>query len=163
VRVSFHGQKELEEALRQLPKELTAKAGGPVKLALKAAAQPVLEAQLARAMVHSDTGDLMKSLKVRRHPNPLYLNELFGVGVHRMGKRPADGKRTGLPWYADIVEYGGRGKTGPLKCFIRQSMEKNRAKSEKIYSTKLAVGIERIARKVGNENARKVASQIKTR
>ena len=163
MRVTFHGQKELEEALRQLPKELTGKAGGPVKLALKAAAQPVLESAQAQAMIHSDTGNLLASLKAMRHPNPRYLNELFGVGVHRMGKRPARGapQDTGLPWYADIVEYGGRGKTGPLKGFMRQSMEKNRSKSEKIYSTKLAAGIERIAKKVGNENARKVAARVK--
>jgi len=159
MRVTFHGQKELEEALRQLPKELSGRAGGPVKLALKDAAQPVFEDQLAQAAIHADTGDLMASLKVMRHPNPR-ITELFGVGVSRMGKRPGKGQpqRTGLPWYADIVEYGGRGKTGPLKGMIRQSMEKNRTKSEKIYTTRLAVGIEKIARKIGNENARKVAA-----
>ena len=63
MRMTFHGQKELEEALRQLPKELTGKAGGPVKLALKAAAQPILEAQQMQAMIHSDTGDLLEDLE----------------------------------------------------------------------------------------------------
>ena len=157
------GLKELEWALKELPKELTGKAGGPVKLALKAAAQPVLETAQGKAMVHSKTGTLMGALKVQRHPRPKYLNEIYGVGVDP-GKRPEKGapQDTGKPWYAMIVEYGGRGKSGPLKGFMRQSLEVNREKSTKIYATKLATGIERIARKVGNENARRVAAKVRS-
>ena len=163
LETKIEGLKELEQALKELPAHLVSHAGGPVKLALKAAAQPVLESQQAKAMIHSKTGNLMDSLRVMRHPNPKYLNELFGVGVRRLGKRPAKGapQDTGLPWYADIVEYGGRGKTGPLKGFIRESLEKNRKKSALIYRKHLATSIERIARKVGNENARKVAAKVK--
>ena len=156
------GLKELEKALRDLGVAAGQK-GGPVKNALRAAAQPVLDAAQMSAAKHSDTGTLLESLKVIRHPNPKFLNEIQGVGVHNMGKRPPKGadQNTGKPWYAQIVEYGGRGKSGPLKGFLRSALETNRAKSTQIYRTRLAVGIERIAKKVGNKNAAAVAAKVK--
>ncbi len=154
------GGKELLIALEALGKEAGQK-GGPVKNALRAAAKPVLDAQLMEAAKHVDTGDLFASLKILRHPNPLHLNEIMGVGVHSMGKRPEKGQdqNTGKPWYAQIIEYGGRGGNHPLKGFMRRSLENNRDKSVKIYTVKLAAGIKKIARKIARENATAVNSK----
>ena len=162
LKVEVTGLKELDKALKDLGIQAGQK-GGPVKNALRAAAQPVLDSAQMDAAKHSDTGTLLESLKIIRHPNPKFLNEIQGVGVHRMGKRPGKGQDqdTGLPWYANIVEYGGRGKSGPLKGFLRSALETNRQKSTLIYRKRLAVGIERIAKKVGNKNAAAVASKIK--
>jgi hypothetical protein len=162
LKIDVVGLKELEKALKDLGVEAGQK-GGPVKNALRAAAQPVLDSAQMDAAKHSVTGALLESLKVIRHPDPKYLNEIQGVGVHRMGKRPPKGKdqKTGLPWYAQIVEYGGRGKSGPLKGFLRKALETNRQKSTLIYRKRLAVGIERIAKKVGNKNAAAVAAKVK--
>jgi hypothetical protein len=162
IQTDVIGLKELEKALKDLGIAAGQK-GGPVKNALRAAAQPVLASAQMDAAKHFQTGVLLESLKVMRHPNPRYLNEIQGVGVHNMGRRPPKGEdqNTGKPWYAEIVEYGGRGKTGPLKGFLRRALETNRDTSTKIYRTRLAVGIERIAKKVGNKNAAAVASKIK--
>ena len=113
LQTAITGGKELEQALRELG-EAAGQKGGPVKLALKHAAGPVLEAMQMKVMKHTDTGTLLESLAIKRHPNPKYLNEIFGVGVHSMGERPVKGQKqdTGKPWYAWIVEYGGRGTTG---------------------------------------------------
>jgi hypothetical protein len=162
LKIDVVGLKELEKALKDLGIAAGQK-GGPVKNALRAAAQPVLDSAQMAAAKHTDTGTLLASLKVMRHPNPKYLNEIQGVGVHSMGKRPPKGadQDTGKPWYTDIVEYGGRGKSGPLKGFLRKALETNRQKSTLIYRKRLAVGIERIAKKVGNKNAAAVAAKIK--
>ena len=154
------GGKELEKALRELG-EAAGQKGGPVKLALKHAAIPVLDTMQMKVAKHTKTGTLLESLKIMRHPNPKYLNEIFGVGVHNMGQRPRKGENqdTGKPWYAWIVEYGGRGSSGPLKGFARGSLEENRQESTTIYTVDLAKGINKLARKIGNKNAQVVLAK----
>ncbi len=58
----FVGGKDLLIALEALGKEAGQK-GGPVKNALRAAAQPVLETAQMEAMKHSKTGVLFGSLR----------------------------------------------------------------------------------------------------
>ncbi len=161
VNVEIIGGRELLKALKELGAAASQR-GGPVKSALRKASLPILDSAQMSAAKHTDTGDLLASLKILRHPNPINLNEIYGVGVHSMGKRPERGKdqRTGKPWYAALVEYGGRGKSGPLKGFLRAAMESNRAKSNAIFRRELGAGIEKIAKKVGNENARKVGAKV---
>ncbi len=151
--VEIIGQRELLKALKDLGAAVSQR-GGPVKSALRKAGLPILEAAKSSAAQHVKTGDLLKSLAIKRHPNPRHLNEIYGVGVHNMGKRLEKGK----PWYAQIVEYGGRGKTHPLKGFLRTAMETNRDKAVAIFRKELGLGIEKEAKKVGNENARKVGA-----
>jgi hypothetical protein len=156
------GGKELEKALRDLGAAVGQK-GGPVKLALKAAAVPVLDEMQMGAAKHFVTGVLYESLSSKRHPNPLHLNEIYGVGVHTPGKKPPKGEdqNTGKAWYAQVVEYGGWHKAGPLKGFMRRALENNRKESTDIYSKRLAIGINRIAKKEGNKNAQAVAAKVR--
>ena len=162
LKTEIIGGKELERALRELG-EAAGQKGGPVKLALKHAAVPVLDAMQMKVAKHTDTGTLLNSLAIRRHPNPRYLNEIFGVGVHSMGKRPLKGadQDTGKPWYAWIVEYGGWHSSGPLKGFARGSLEETRAQSTAIYAKDLGAGINKLAKKIGNKNAQVVNAKVK--
>ena len=164
LKTEIIGGKELERALRELGTAAGQK-GGPVKLALKHAAVPVLDAMQMRVAKHTDTGTLLDSLAIRRHPNPRYLNEIFGVGVHSMGKRPLKGenKDTGKPWYAWIVEYGGWHDSHPLKGFARGSLESTRAEATAIYATDLGKGINKLAKKIGNKNAQVVNAKVRSR
>jgi hypothetical protein len=162
LKTEIIGGKELERALRELG-EAAGQKGGPVKLALKHAAEPTLAAMKARVARHSETRVLLNSLESKRHPNPKYLNEIYGVGVHKPGKRPPKGQgpRTTTPWYAWVVEYGGWHKSHPLKGFARGSLETTRAQATAIYASDLGKGINKLAKKIGNKNAQVIAAKVK--
>jgi hypothetical protein len=162
LKTEIIGGKELERALRELG-EVAGQKGGPVKLALKHAAVPVLDAMQMRVAKHTETGDLLNALTIRRHPNPKYLNEIFGVGVHDPGKKPPKGEkqRTGKPWYAQVVEYGGWHSSGPLKGFARGSLESTRVQATAIYARDLGKGINKLAKKIGNKNAQVVDAKVR--
>jgi len=144
----IHGGKELDEVLRQLPAELVSRSGGPVKLSLKKAAQPVYDDAVLK--VPTKTGRLRNAIqKPQRHPRPKHLVEIYGVGVN-LGKDRDDPSGA---WYARIVEFN--------TSFLRTAMEKNRKKSTNIYATEMGTRIERIGKKIGNENARKVGAKVR--
>ena len=160
------GLQELEKALKQLRHELAGrKEENIVANALrKSAKETILAPMQARARAHARTGRLDRALSVKRHPKPSGWTELFGVGVHKMGKRPVKGQPdTGeLPWYAAIVEYGGKGKNGPLKGFMRNAAESNAQRYVEVFREDAAKRIERAAKKIGSENLRQVASKIRS-
>lgn len=164
IQTKVHGLRELDEALRELRKEVGEGDKNIVKSALMNAALPVWRAQQAEAAAHQDTGDLLRALKRRAHPNPRHLSELVGVGVHDMGKRPprGSGARTGKPWYAQVVEFGGWGKQHPLKGFIRRSLEANREEALSNFRKTGGRLIEQSAKKIGNKNLQKVGARIKS-
>ena len=145
--VNVVGLKELEDALHELGSEVAGQRGGLVRTALRAAAVPVLEE--ARDRVPEDTGRLKNAIKLRRHPNPKYLNEIWGVGVDP--GRSRDDLRGA--WYGYIVEFN--------KPFLRPALESNRENSVNLFRKKLAAGIERTAKKIGNKNAAAVGARVK--
>lgn len=147
------GLKELEQALKELPKELSGKKGGPVKTALMAAALPVLRS--AQANAAKRTGRLRGAIKRQRHPNPKFLNEIVGVGVDP-GTSREDARGA---WYGHFIEFGT--VKNPPRPFLRPALEANRKNSVLIYRKRLAIGIEKIAKQVGNENARRVAANVR--
>jgi hypothetical protein len=108
-----------------------------------------------RVAKHTYTGDLINAIEMKRHPNPIGLNEIYGVGVHRPGKRGGGGA-----WYAWVVEYGGWYKAGPLKGFARGTLEDNRRQTTDLYSKRLAARILPLAKKIGNKNAQAVAAKV---
>jgi len=145
--VSVDGLKELEAALKELGSEVAGQRGGLVRTALMGAALPILREAQARAPV--DTGRLKGAIKRQRHKNPKYLNEIVGVGVDP-GRTRDDPKGA---WYGFIVEAN--------KPFLRPAFEANRENSVKLFRTKLAAGIEKAAKKIGNKNAAAVGARIK--
>lgn len=158
------GFSELEKSLREIRAEMGGAEGNIVASALrKAAKDTVLEAQKREVQQHTKTGRLLRSLKIVKHPNPRRWSELYGVGVHNMGKRPAKGGPDDgdLPWYASVVEYGGWNKSGPLKGFMRRSVEHNRKAFIDLFKRELAIKIGRVAKKIGNKNAQAVAAAAK--
>jgi len=152
TKIEIIGLAELEKVLKQLPAELVSKggrgAGNPVFQALNKAADPVLESM--RNLAPYDSGRLRGAIKKQRHPKPLYLTELVGVGVDP-GRSRND--KTGA-WYGYIVE----ARTG----FMKRAAQKNQGRVVEIFRTELATRLERIAKKIGDENSRAVAARIKS-
>ena len=158
VKVRVVGQKELEDALRKLPAELVSNKGGVVKTALFAAMAPVQVT--AKSTVPNrdnveDTGRLANAVTRKRVSNPKFYSEAIMVIV-KSGKNRAD---TSGAWYGPFVEFGSRGLAAAH--WLRNAMDSNNSKSLGIYRTRLAGGIARIAKKIGDENTRKVAQSIK--
>ena len=116
-----------------------------------------------KAAAHTKTGRLFRNLSIRKHPNPKHWSEVYGIGVHKTGKRPRKGEPDSgdLPWYASIVEYGGRGKSGPLKGFMRQSLEQNQTSLVAKFKTSAGQKIERAAKKIGNKNLQAVGAKAR--
>ena len=165
------GLKELEWALKELPKELSGKNGGPVKTALMAAALPVL--RMAQARVPVAEGDLRRAIKRKRVREPRAYNEIITVGFPMPEWQPGThavltNKKQG--GHGMFVEFGTglpkkrtpfSGEFMQARPFLRPALESNREVSTKIYRTKLAAGIEKIAKQVGNKNAAAVANRVK--
>jgi hypothetical protein len=160
--MKVHGLAELERALLALPKELTGFNGGPVVFALRAAGKPILEDAKAAAPASESgsyyyttkkggerrlgkPGRLRDAIKMQRHPNPKYLNEIVGVGVD-LGRTRSD--ESGA-FYAFVVEFRTR--------FLRNAFEKNKSSSVNLFKSKLAASIVRIGKKIGDTNAQAMA------
>lgn len=158
VEFKVHGLKELQKALLQLPKELVSNNGGPVKTALMAATLPVLKTAQSTIPDRDEipnTGQLMRAIRRRRASRMRKGSE--GVQVYiRKGKKRDD--ESGA-YYAPMVEFGAKG-LAPTRWFTR-SLETNAKTSTEIFRTRLAGSIARIAKKIGNENLRAVAAQVK--
>ena len=165
ITFQVHGLRELEKALKDLRHELAGKKEENIvaNALRKSAKETMLEPMIAQVIPHTKTGRLQRGLSVKRHPRPTGWTELFGVGVHRMGRRPRKGQEDNedLPWYAAIVEYGGKGKRGPLKGFMRRTAESNAGRFVEVFREDAARRIERIAKKIGNENLRQVGARIR--
>jgi HK97 gp10 family phage protein len=159
VKVEFkvHGLKELQKALTQLPKELVSSNGGPVRTALMAATLPVVRTAQATIPDRDDvqnSGQLARAIRRRRMTKVRKGSE--GVQVYvRGGKRDDPNGAYYAPW----VEFGARGLP-PTRWFTK-SLETNAKPSTEIFRKSLAGSIERIAKKIGNENLRQVGARIK--
>ena len=162
------GLREMERALQDLVKDVEGKGlvgarGGPVKSALWAAALPVLRQAKANVARFSKTGRLKNAIVRQRHKRPRILSEIVGVGV-RPGRSRQD--KSGA-FYANAVHQGARTEFGTLKMkarpFLRNAMESKRGEALGIFSRKLGAGIEKIAIKIGNQNAAKIGARARRR
>ncbi len=166
VTYRVHGLKEMEQALLDLVKNVEGKGlvgarGGPVKSALWAAALPVLKQ--AKINVPKKTHRLKNAIVRQRHKRPRVLSEIVGVGI-RPGSSRADKKGA---FYANPVHEGAKTEFGTLKMparpFLRNAMNSKRAEALGIFSRKLGAGIEKIAIKIGNQNAARIGARAKRR
>lgn len=158
VKVDFkvHGLKELQKALTQLPKELVSKNGGPVKTALMAATLPVVRTAQSTIPDRDEipnTGLLARMIRRRRMTKVSRGSE--GVQVFVRGNKQQERDAYYAPW----LEFGARG-LAPTRWFSK-SLESNAQSSTEIFRKNLAGAIARIAKKIGAENLRQVAAQIK--
>lgn len=164
--VDVAGLKELEEALQKLPKELVGKNGGPVRTALMNAGLEMMK-DMKRKVDASlkDDGELLKTIGRRRDKNPKGLSEAISVGAlgtrraaeYRIDDQGNKTKRTFLsPWW---LEFGT--VRIPKDAFIRPAFDSNKEEAVRRFRKNLATSIERIGKKIGNENAQKVGARIK--
>jgi len=158
VKVDFkvHGLKELQKALTQLPKELVSKNGGPVKTALMAATLPVVRTAQATVPNRDDipnTGLLASMIRRRRATKVRKGSEVVQVFIRGNKKQRRDA------YYAPWLEFGALGL--PPTRWFSKSLETNAKSSTEIFRKNLAGAIARIAKKIGAENLRQVAAQVK--
>jgi len=161
-----NGIKELQEALLKLPKELVANNGGPVARALTSSMKPILETA-KRTVPNIDgknnvtgkegdnSGRLARAIRVRRSSKKSgHGSEGRQVYINK-GKSRDD--QNGA-YYAHMVEFGHRGYA-PTHWF-RDAMSSNKELALEIFRRTLGKSIARIAKKIGDENLRKVAAGI---
>ena len=150
-----YGLRELEKALKELGSEVAGKNGGLVRTALFAAADPVLNSATSLATKSKDTGDLLRAISKsrQREVDPaIKANEVVDVGLFSRGK----GKHI---YHGEFVEFGTTKMTA--QPFLRPALEQNKDKSTTIFRKRLATGIVRVAKKVGNKNAVSMGARIK--
>ena len=154
VQITTHlaGLEELEKALKELGSEVAGKNGGLVRTALMGAALPVLRTAQGTAPVRE--GDLQRSLKRSRQKKvdpALGANEAVDVGlISRRGRGIA---------YGGFVEFGTSRMAA--RPFLRNALQSNVTESTGLFRKRLAMGIERLGKKIGNANAAKVGARIK--
>ena len=102
-----------------------------------------------------NTGQLMRAIRRRRASKTRKGSEAVQVYIRKGKKR---GDESGA-YYAPMVEFGAKG-LAPTRWFTR-SLETNAKTSTEIFRKNLAGSIARIAKKIGNENLRMVAAQVK--
>lgn len=171
--VSITGLKELGETLRQLPREIASKNGGPLKAALFQALKPIRDEARARAPAHDGaplkkgkqpSGTLKKNIIAKREPRPdkFGLTELYHITV-RTGKK----RKTGDAFYWKFVEFGHAivprrsrgeslrahrkavakyGRVAP-RPFLRPAFESRKHEALETFKTALTRGIARAVRK----------------
>lgn len=170
--IKIEGLAELERKLRQLPKELTSKAGGPIRKGLREAAYFVRDEAKSRAP--SDTGRLRRNIVARLNSNPEKnggYSELYNVGVRVQGK--ADDPKNSFYWRfvefgrgpVDLLSKRSRSLFGPIgnyyqflgkqvkgqkaQPFLGPALEENESKVLKIFMERAGRETEKLARKIG--------------
>ena len=170
VEVKVAGLEELEDALKELRMTLGTiptikRERNLVRESLRVAAKPVLAD--AKSILRSSagknksdykrTGRLLNAIKLKVHPRPKWLQEIYGIGVDP-GKTRED--ETGA-YYGHMVELGTVKQTA--KPFLRPALEQNRQKSVSIYGLTLGKKIESVAKRIGAKNAQEVGAKAKAK
>jgi HK97 gp10 family phage protein len=152
--VTVQGLDGLLDRLKALPKEISGKAGGPVKLALKRGAELIAEeskrtlqasinAPNADGTIAESTGLLKKSIQVKRSTKPPRgVAEKVSVRVKR-GKTP-DG--TSVTAYGKYMEFG-TAKQRALP-WLRPAFENKKEAALDVVVSALRKAIEKSERKV---------------
>ena len=155
--IRVDGLKELEQALRQLPKDLVGKNGGPVRAALMNAGLQMMRDM--QAATPEDEGELKRTVRRKRVKNPsrgMAETVLVGAQGKRGPKRDDDGRTFLAPHW---LEFGTVHIS--KRPFIRPAFDNNKEEAVRRFRKNLATAVERIGKKIGNENARKVGARVK--
>lgn len=149
--VRVDGLAELLRTLQQLPIEIAAKGGGPVRSALFKAAKVVRDAAIAKAPLR--TGALRKAIYVYRDRSPesAGVAERYLVGVRKvrlskkerkqlramLGAMRAQGVEArvvaveGDPYYWRFLEFGTASTTA--RPFLRPALEEHRGEAVEVF------------------------------
>lgn len=144
VQAKVQGLAELAEALKALPAEVASRSGGPLASALRSSARVIADEarRNAESLPVSDTderddyirtGNLARSIGVRRDPNPRDVTERAVVRPSRRA------------WYWRFVEFGT--EKMPARPFLRPAFEAKREEAVRVFREALAKSIARAARK----------------
>jgi len=139
VDVKVNGLAELAAALKQLPAEVASKNGGPLRVALRAAARVVADAAEVRAP--KDTGRLGRAIAIQVDRNPGNVTERIVVRP-RAGKSRTDPKGA---WYWHFLEFGTVKQ--PAQPFIRPAFDAVKNEALSAFKNRLAKGIVRAAKR----------------
>ena len=175
----IYGLKEMEEALKAMSSQLGGKEGRPVNAALNAARRSVLARAKANAPISKNgsnidwhkskngkwvhggpngqkaaPGRLRRAIVNMEERRPEHYSVVKYVGV-RKGKTRNDENGA---WYAPIIEFRG-GANGEGKGFMQRSISPEA--DGRVYAKSLASGVERLAKKIGDENTRQLAAQVR--
>ena len=135
MEAKMFGSKEVEDALKQLPKSISKSVARRV---LKKAAKPVLEGAKQKAPV-GPTGNLKESLIISTKVTPSqkkFLESGKGVVVHVGASHPKGA-------HAHFLEFGTRKM--PPQPFLRPAWDSNKDKSLKIIGEEMGPFIEKAA------------------
>lgn len=148
--IRIEGLEGVLDALRQLPPEMVSKAGGPVKLALKRAAEVILSESRANVRKIIDTpnadndnrstGLLLLSLQAKRsRPTQNQRGEAYMVGIKRNQKYPAfrqaKGEVTTAAQIGRQLEYGTE-KRRPMP-WLRPAFDAKKGQAVQMFSDEL--------------------------
>lgn len=154
IKIEVSGLRELGEALKALPREVSGRSGGPLAGALRSAARVFEKAARAnvRSMPTSDTDDrddyirsgrLERSIRSKRDPNPKGVTERVVVKP-RGGRRNGDVADNRAPYW-DEVEFGT--EKMPARPFMRPAANANAGAAVAEFKVKFAKAIDRAAKK----------------
>lgn len=143
--VKIEGLEELVKALRALPAEVASKRGGPVRLALRAAARVIRDD--ARVRAPRDTGRMARAIVTVNGRTNDPSKEVQQVSVRR-GRNRKDPKGA---YYYLMVELGTMGGAKPdqkPQPFLRPAAAAKRGDAIEEFKRSLAKGIKRAEAKV---------------
>jgi len=163
------GFNELYTILKQLPVELTAKNGGPVKLALRKAAMVIRDEELRRFRELVDekgkpdsTGLIEKSIVVKRAKQQDVLGERYIItfrryiylkGLASQSKKVGTGAKLDIPTTrktAQLFEYGSSHQ--PPRPFIRPAFAAKAGEAIEVFKQDLSRRIGIIVRRIERQN-----------
>jgi len=157
VSFEMHGLNGVYEALLRLPPEVVSKRGGPVKAAVRKAANVILKEQklrLAATLTDPEdvtTGFLLKNTTTRRGKMPAGVKgERYIVGPRRKVYPNRKGKPVTTLKTASLKEYGSQHQKA--EPYIRPAANAKAAEAIGVMSTDLASSVEKIAAKMLTQN-----------
>lgn len=135
----IRGLKDLDDALKALPREIAGKNGGPLRTALRSAA--VVIRNRAMELAPKETGRLSRAIVIRRDKTPAPVNERFVIkprkGASRRDLRGA--------YYWHFVEFGT--EKNPAQPFLRPAYDQTNQSALDTFKRRLAVGIKSAAKR----------------
>lgn len=167
--IRVEGLSEVLQALRGLPPEIVSKAGGPVKLALKRAADVLLQQAKAnvRAIIDTpnasgedeSTGLLLLSLRAARMKKPAWLRngEAYAIGVKPGQKYPAakQSKKgdVNATQVGRLLEYGNENRA-PMP-WLRPAFDARKGEAIDTFNREVTSRTQKIIKKLENVGARR--------
>ena len=156
IETDITGLKELQEALKQLPREIQQR---PLRSALAAGAKVILD-EAKRLAPQGETGNLRKALyRYRSRSRSGIGQETYLVGVRKGKKDYVDSAKNrrlgrvgkkytveGEAFYWRFIEFGTSKKGA--RPFLRPAFESKKMEAIDVFKKRMAIAIEKTAQKM---------------